>query len=110
MSESITLYKLGQIIRHKKYEYRGVIVKIDEECRASNAWYEANQTKPSRDQPWYHILVSEINQVTYAAQSNLVPDESCEKIEHPLIPIFFYPYKDGHYPRNNRPWPSNELL
>lgn len=110
MSANFVLYKPGQIVKHTGYFYRGVIVKIDEEFKASHAWYEAHQMKVAKEQPWYHMLLSEINQVGYAAQSDLIPDESCQKIEHPLVPIFFHPFQDGHYLRNNRPWPNNDFM
>lgn len=109
MSENIILYKSGQIIRDKCNEYRGLIVQADDEYRASEAWYEANAEKSPKNQAWYHILVSEINQIAYVAQSSILPDESCQPIDHPLIPIFFHPYQDGHYPRNDRIWPDNHI-
>ena len=68
-------YTIGSIIVHKNYGYRGVIVAIDGCCTASDSWYESNKTRPSKEQPWYHILVDKSGGLsTYVAQSNLVED------------------------------------
>ncbi len=106
MAIGTVLYKLGQIVKHKRYGYRGVIVAYDPECLADMRWYEKNQTQPEKKQPWYHVLVSGSEQVTYSAQTSLIPDESCQKIEHPYLTHFFSEFENGHYVRNNEPWPN----
>ena len=45
-------FRIGQLIDHQRYGYRGVVVSRDEQCRASKGWYESNLTRPARDQPW----------------------------------------------------------
>ena len=106
MSTTTVLYKRGQVVRHKRYGYRGVVVEVDPECKASDEWYEANQTQPDRKQPWYHVLVADTEQVTYPAQTSLLPDESCEQVANPLIPHFFERFENGCYIRNQKPWPE----
>lgn len=98
------MFKLGQLVRHKRYDYRGVIVDLDRECKADSVWYYRNQTQPRRDQPWYHILVNGSDVSTYAAESSLVPDVSGQEIEHPLIHVYFCKFTNGHYVRNEVPW------
>jgi len=110
MPSKTQLYKPGQVVKHRRYAYHGVIVEADPRCLASDEWYNANQTQPDRDQPWYHVLVSGSDQATYPAQTSLLPDESCQEVDNPLIPYFFSEYKDGHYARNSRPWPEKEDL
>jgi heat shock protein HspQ len=107
MAKTIVLYKPGQLIRHKRYGYRGVIVEADLECRADENWYLKNQTQPDRKQPWYHVLISDTDQITYPAQSSLLPDESCQEVHHPLINHFFSQFENNHHIRNNEPWPSS---
>ncbi len=102
-------FKSGQVVRHKKYGYRGVIVDFDDFCQSSDDWYYGNQTQPDRSQPWYHILVDGTDQVTYVAQSNLKNEESFEKIEHPLLSYFFTEGKKGNYIRNGNPWPETDF-
>ncbi len=96
----------GQLVRHRRYGYRGVIVERDDECRAEDSWYRSNTTQPPKDQPWYHVLVDGSDQITYAAQSSLLPDESLRAVDHPLVRYFFAGFHDGHYERNEQAWPE----
>lgn len=96
----------GQLVRHKRYGYRGVVVSVDSSCRAPDDWYLSNRSQPDRDQPWYHVLVDDGDHVTYAAQTSLLPDESMKKISHPYTEHFFDGFKEGRYLRNDRPWPT----
>lgn len=99
-------YDEGQIVRHRRYGYRGVVVHADPCCRASDAWYRSNRTRPPREQPWYYVLVSGTDQVTYAAQSNLIPDESDDEVRNQFVPVFFRGRQGPRYRRNDRPWPG----
>jgi heat shock protein HspQ len=89
-------FEPGQLIHHRRYDYRGVIVQVDENCRASDAWYQHNQTQPTRDQPWYHVLVHE-GQETYVAEENLEPDPAPVEIDHPLVEQIFPLFLNGRY-------------
>jgi len=101
-----TTFQPGQVVRHRRYGYRGVVVDSDTSCQADENWYTGNQSQPERDQPWYHVLVHNSMQVTYAAQSNLEADESGDEVVHPYVPYFFSEFRDGEYVRNDQPWPS----
>jgi len=103
------LLECGQLVRHKRYDYRGVVVDFDLTCQAQEAWYRSNLTQPDKNQPWYHVLVDGSESTTYAAQTNLEPDPSLQAIHHPLIPIYFDKFEDGRYKRNQVPW-KLELL
>jgi len=102
------IFHQGQLVRHKRYGYRGIVVDMDEECYATDSWYYGNQTQPSREQAWYHVLVDGSDQVTYVAESNLVEDGTIRKISHPLISYFFIQTADGKYIRNDNPWPETD--
>jgi heat shock protein HspQ len=95
----------GQLVRHKRYRYRGVIVAWDPCCKASEAWYRSNKTQPARNQPWYHVLVHGSRITTYAAETSLEDDPSGEPVEHPLVDAFFLPFDGIEYVRNELPWP-----
>lgn len=95
----------GQLVVHKHYGYRGVIVDFDRTCQASATWYATKQTQPDRNQPWYHVLVDGTGHTTYAAESNLQPDTSGECIVHPWVNEFFDGFDGQGYLRNGRPWP-----
>ena len=103
-------FEPGEIIFHKKYGYRGVIVSLDPVCKAPDSWYLSNQTQPDRNQPWYHILVDGNQQVTYVAQSNLVYDQLNKPVVHPMLNLFFFGHDESEnkYLRNTVPWdPGN---
>jgi len=103
-AESAALYRVGQLVHHRRYDYRGVIVSVDSHCTADNDWYEKNRTQPHRQQPWYHVFVHLTDQVTYAAQTSLEADHSIDVIVHPLVDYFFTGMENGRYIRNDRPW------
>lgn len=98
------LFRVGDIVHHRRYDYRGVIVANDPECRADQAWYQSNLTQPRRDQPWYHVLVDEATHVTYVAQENLELDRQGGPVRHPLVDQFFSAFGNGRHVRNDTPW------
>ena len=88
----------GQIINHKLFNYRGVILKVDQTFKLTDEWYEIMaKSKPPKDKPWYHVLVHEKNHTTYVAEKNLYLDELAKKIFHPVLPYYFTEIKDGVY-------------
>ena len=97
-------FEPGQLVKHKRYGYHGVVVDADPACKASEVWYQANRTQPDRDQPWYHVLVSGSDACTYSAQENLERDTDKRPVLHPLLNHFFTAFKEGRYVRNDRPW------
>lgn len=99
------LYYPGQIVEHRRYGYRGLVVDLDFSCLAADAWYRKNASQPPKLQPWYHVLVDGSDAVTYAAESNLEPDSESAPITHPYIGHFFESYQEGIYIRNDNPWP-----
>lgn len=43
---------IGQIIRHRKYDYRGVIVDVDPVFQGTEEWYEQMAVSlPPKDRP-----------------------------------------------------------
>jgi len=90
----------GQVIHHKKYDYRGVIVDVDPEFASSEEWYEqVAVSRPPKDRPWYHVLVDGGEHMTYVAEQHLEPDPRQEQIEHPALGQFFDRFIDGRYRR-----------
>jgi len=100
------VFEPGQLIRHVRYGYRGVVVEMHESCQADDEWYFRNKTQPDREQPWYHVLVDGSSTCTYVASENLAADPNGMPIQHPLLGYFFSGFADGAYVRNDRPWPQ----
>ena len=96
----------GDLVSHKRYGYRGVVVAVDSACWASEDWYQSNQTQPDRNQPWYHVLVHDSSTATYPAESSLSRDSSGDPINHPWVGLFFLSFVDGRYLRNDNAWPN----
>ena len=97
------LFREGQIVRHVRYGYRGVVVGCDRTCQAEDAWYkfqvQGKDYRPTRDQPWYHVLVDESVRQTYVAQQNLEAGDTTRPIHHPLIHHYFNAFLGGVYHR-----------
>jgi heat shock protein HspQ len=91
-------FEVGDLVHHRLYGYRGVVIAADPCCQAGEKWYQSNKTQPDRNQPWYHVLVHDSGGLsTYVAQSNLEPDTADKPIEHPRIACYFAGFEDGHY-------------
>ena len=95
-------FYIGQVVHHRKFDYRGVIIDVDAEFEGDDEWYEqVALSRPPKDAPWYHILVHDANNETYVAEQNLVEDETQEPVNHPLLESFFVEY-DGSVYRTGR--------
>jgi heat shock protein HspQ len=94
-------FGIGDVVRHKIFDFRGVIFDVDPEFSNSEEWYEAipEALRPSKEQPFYHLLAenAESSYVAYVSQQNLVADESEEPIDHPAIPTMFDRLEGGRY-------------
>ena len=104
--EKPTKFQTGDIIAHRRYGYRGLIVHTDLSFQGNESWYFSNQTQPSKEQPWYFVLVDGNQQVTYVAEENLKYDNSANPIVHPMLNLFFSGYDPelNKYTRNDVPW------
>jgi len=68
-------YCIGQLIQHKLFDYRGIILSVDLEFKSTDEWYESvAKSRPPKDEPWYHVLVHQKGHQTYVAEQNLQPD------------------------------------
>lgn len=91
-------FSIGQLIHHRKFDYRGVIVDVDAEYNGSEEWYELMaKSRPPKDAPWYHVLVHGAQHSTYVAERHLEPDPSGEQIDHPALGEFFERFDNGVY-------------
>ena len=98
MSEHLPRYRVGQVIHHRRFNYRGVIVGVDPEFQGTEAWYQLMATsRPPKDRPWYHVLVHNAGHRTYVAVRNLEPNPSGEQIEHPELGEFFRAFSGSRY-------------
>ena len=101
MNQQFAKYNLGQIVRHRKHPFRGVVFDVDPEFANTEEWYESipEDSRPAKEQPFYHLLAENDHSfyVAYVSEQNLVADYSGEPVEHPDIPDMFGPFQDGQY-------------
>ena len=94
-------FAIGEVVRHRLLDFRGVIFDVDPEFANSQEWYDAipEAMRPSKDQPFYHLLAenTESSYVAYVSQQNLVADDSDEPVDHPAIGTLFDRFDEGRY-------------
>ncbi len=94
-------FGIGEVVRHRLLDFRGVIFDVDPVFANTEEWYEAipAEIRPAKDQPFYHLLAenSESSYVAYVSQQNLVPDEDEEPVDHPAIDGLFDGFEPGRY-------------
>jgi heat shock protein HspQ len=95
---SSAAFAVGEIVHHRLFDYRGVIVDVDAEFSLSDEWYEkVAKSRPPKDQPWYHVLVHGATHATYVAERNLETDPTGAPVLHPLLDQYFTALEDGRY-------------
>ena len=58
MIKASAKFTIGQVVRHRKYPFRGVIFDIDPTFSNTDEWWESipEESRPSKEQPFYHLL------------------------------------------------------
>ncbi|MBC2666759.1 heat shock protein HspQ [Novosphingobium flavum] len=94
-------FAIGDIVRHREYDFRGVVFDIDPVFANSEEWYEAipAELRPERNQPYYHLLAEngENSYIAYVSQQNLLADGESGPVEHPSVSQLFDDFKAGRY-------------
>ena len=94
-------YRVGQIVRHRHFSFRGVIFDVDPAFDNTEEWYQAipEEIRPSKDQPFYHLLAenAESEYIAYVSEQNLMPDESGDPVRHPQVRELFAGFEKGYY-------------
>ena len=95
-------FEIGQIVKHRYFDFRGVIFDVDPEFDNTEEWYQSipAQVRPKKDQPFYHLRAESPSQpsyIAYVSQQNLLKEEIPEPITHPLVEEIFTGIEDGKY-------------
>jgi heat shock protein HspQ len=94
-------YKIGQIVRHRVYPFRGVVFDVDPTFNNTEEWWLSipEEVRPHKDQPFYHLFAenAESEYIAYVSEQNLLPDTSGDPIRHPQVAEVFEPDGDGSY-------------
>ncbi len=95
-------YHIGQVVRHKKHPFRGVVFDVDPQFSNTEEWYNAipEESRPKRNQPFYHLLAENDQSyyVAYVSEQNLIEDVTGKPVDHPDLQDLFGDFEDGHYP------------
>jgi heat shock protein HspQ len=94
-------FKIGQVVKHRLFPFRGVIFDVDPEFANTDEWWASipEDKRPNKDQPFYHLLAenAQTHYVAYVSQQNLLADESGEPVRHPEVRSYFDEFKGDHY-------------
>ncbi len=94
-------FGIGDVVRHRMFDFRGVVFDIDPVFANSEEWYAAipEQVRPKRDQPFYHLLAEngEGSYVAYVSQQNLLSDGEGGPVDHPSLDELFDDFEGGRY-------------
>jgi heat shock protein HspQ len=98
-------FKLGEVVKHRVFSFRGVIFDIDPVFNNTDEWWLSipENVRPSKDQPFYHLFAEngETEYIAYVSEQNLLPDTSGKPVRHPQVSDVFVRNDDGGYkPRN----------
>jgi heat shock protein HspQ len=102
---SVAKFRIGQVVRHRRSEFRGVVVDVDLEFANTEEWYESLpfDTRPHKDQPFYHLLAENADRsyIAYVSEQSLLPDLSGEPLRDPEISEILEWDDNGSYRRRN---------
>ncbi len=96
-------FGIGQIVKHRMFQFRGVIFDVDPEFNNTEEWYNAipPEARPRKDQPFYHLLAEneETEYTAYVSEQNLLMDDPAAPVRHPQVKEYFgaYDQKQGRY-------------
>ena len=76
-------FSIGDVVHHRKFDYRGVIFDADPTFQLTDEWYD--------------VLVEGSDNTTYVAERNLEKDSSGKPIDHPMVDELFSRFENGHY-------------
>ena len=98
---SIAKYRIGQVVKHRIFPFRGVVFDIDPIFNNTEEWWLSipEEVRPRKDQPFYHLFAenAESEYVAYVSEQNLLADNSSEPIRHPQVDDIFTRTDRGDY-------------
>jgi heat shock protein HspQ len=101
MDTRLAKFRIGQVVRHRIFPFRGVIFDVDPTFNNSEEWWLSipEHIRPIKDQPFYHLLAEndENSYVAYVSEQNLLPDDSGQPVGHPQAALIFESFREGQY-------------
>lgn len=101
MNITKTQFSIGQVVKHRKFPFRGVIVDVDPEFNNTEEWWLSipEDIRPRKDQPFYHLLAESESTayVAYVSEQNLLIDDSGKPVGHPEVAGMFGEFLGDSY-------------
>ncbi len=101
MDARFAKFRIGQVVKHRLFPFRGVIFDVDPEFANTEEWWDSipADMRPRRDQPFYHLLAENDQScyVAYVSEQNLLPDETGEPVGNPKTTLIFDAFENGRY-------------
>jgi len=94
-------FTIGQVVRHRKHPFRGVIFDVDPTFANTDEWWSSipEDVRPAKEQPFYHLLAENDSSyyVAYVSEQNLERDMTGEPVDHPEVVSLFGDMTNGQY-------------
>ncbi|MGO4570849.1 heat shock protein HspQ [Microvirga sp. 2TAF3] len=101
MKASSAKFAIGQVVKHRLFEFRGLVFDVDPEFDNTEEWWLSipEEIRPHKDQPFYHLFAenAESEYIAYVSEQNLLPDHSSEPLRNPMIEQMFDRDESGLY-------------
>ena len=101
MDERQAKFRIGQIVKHRFFPFRGVIFDVDPVFANTEEWYQSipAEVRPRKDQPFYHLFADNAqgSYEAYVSEQNLLPDGENGAVKHPMVRQVFGTIVDGCY-------------
>jgi heat shock protein HspQ len=101
MESRVAKFHIGQVVKHRRFAFRGVIFDVDPVFSNTEEWWQAipADNRPAKDQPFYHLYAenADTDYIAYVSEQNLVPDENGGPVRHPQVRDMFQRLPDGNY-------------
>jgi heat shock protein HspQ len=94
-------FTIGDVVRHRIFDFRGVVFDVDPVFANSDEWYQSipESVRPAKDQPFYHLFAenADSSYIAYVSQQNLLSDVEHGPIAHPGIDAVFEGWTGKRY-------------
>ena len=105
MEIRLAKFRIGQLVKHRVFPFRGVIFDVDPEFNNTEEWWNSipAQVRPHKDQPFYHLLAENDSNtyVAYVSEQNLLPDAEGGPVAHPQADEMFSAFDGVQYLRKS---------
>lgn len=94
-------FSIGQVVKHRRFPFRGVIFDIDPEFSNTEEWWQSipEKIRPKKEQPYYSLLAEndQTYYIAYVSEQNLILDKTGKPVGHPGVESLFGDLNNGKY-------------